>query len=226
MERAFEETFTSTTFNVSRWLPSGSINAPAGVALNFAGKGATPWGLQAYGASQDQCAAAPPPDRRYPDARFLIAVSKLLPEQTPCLDKIILHPSSLCRPLPRSCPSAGSVGAASPVTCTLLDPSALYLNAPLPNYPGGASGAVLRLTQSLCVLPDGSNNPNCCQVSPIKNKVTGAITQSMVCAHWSGAHISSQGCVQFGAPAPARPPAARPPPSRPPAPQPPAPKPL
>ena len=56
----------------------------------------------------------------------------------------------------------------------------------------------MRLTQSLCVNPDGTNNMNCCQTSPILNKATGVITQSLVCSHWSGAHISSQGCIQFG----------------------------
>ena len=54
METAFEDTFGS--FNVSRWLPSGSINAPAGATPNVGGKYLSPWGYAAYGAAQDQCA--------------------------------------------------------------------------------------------------------------------------------------------------------------------------
>ena len=91
------------------------------------------------------------------------------------------------------------MGAASPVTCTLLNPASLTTGAPLPNYPvAGTTGAVMRLTQSLCVSADGTNNPACCQTSPILNKATGVTSQALVCSHWSGAHISSQGCIQFG----------------------------
>ena len=32
----------------------------------------------------------------------------------------------------------------------------------------------------------------------IKNKVTGAIEEVSVCASWSGSHLSSQGCIQYG----------------------------
>jgi hypothetical protein len=32
----------------------------------------------------------------------------------------------------------------------------------------------------------------------IKNKVTGAIESVSVCSSWSGSHLSSQGCIQYG----------------------------
>lgn len=49
----------------------------------------------------------------------------------------------------------------------------------------------MTLTQRLCYNSDGSNNPDCCTTSTLKN---GA--RSEVCSSWSGSHLSSQGCIQ------------------------------
>ena len=62
------------------------------------------------------------------------------------------------------CPSAGAVGAASPSTCTFLNPQSLQLNATLPGYvvdptdPNDNNrGAIMTLTQSFwCVIDSKS----------------------------------------------------------------------
>jgi hypothetical protein len=97
------------------------------------------------------------------------------------------------------CPSAGAVGAASPGTCTYIDPNALKLNADLPGYvTNGVQevGAIASINQDRCYNDDGSNVADCCVKQSIKNKVTGAIEEVSVCASWSGSHLSSQGCIQ------------------------------
>lgn len=102
------------------------------------------------------------------------------------------------------CPSAGAVGAASPGTCTLLDPAMLATNVDLTahGYVKDAAavpadtgkGAVMTLSQAECYsATTGVNNPNCCQTSTLKN---GQKTQ--VCASWAGTHISSNFGVQYG----------------------------
>jgi len=99
------------------------------------------------------------------------------------------------------CPSAGAVGAASPGTCTYIDPNALKLNADLPGYvTNGVQevGAIASINQDRCYNDDGSNVADCCVKQSIKNKVTGAIESVSVCASWSGSHLSSQGCIQYG----------------------------
>ena len=99
------------------------------------------------------------------------------------------------------CPSAGAVGAASPGPCTFIDPDALKLNAELPGYvTNGVQevGAIASINQDRCYNDDGSNNPNCCVKQSIKNKATGAIEEVSVCSSWSGSHLSSQGCIQYG----------------------------
>lgn len=86
LEGDFVEDFHSSSLNISRWMPSGSVDVPTNEKSQN-GKYETPWGYQSFGPTQDHC------------------------------------------------PSAGSVGAASPTTCTLLNPDALQLDAVLPNYP-------------------------------------------------------------------------------------------
>jgi hypothetical protein len=68
------------------------------------------------------------------------------------------------------------VGAASPGTCTLLNPQELQVNVDLtswgytPQYAGDrTTGSVMSLSQQDCYLPTGVNNPNCCQQSTLKN---------------------------------------------------------
>ncbi len=93
------------------------------------------------------------------------------------------------------------MGAASPGTCTYLDPDALKLNADLPGYvTNGVQevGAIASINQDRCYNDDGSNNPACCVKQAIKNKATGAVEEVSVCASWSGSHLSSQGCIQYG----------------------------
>jgi hypothetical protein len=102
------------------------------------------------------------------------------------------------------CPSAGAVGAASPGTCTLLDPAMLATNVDLTTHgyvkdaaavpADTGKGAVMTLSQAECYsATTGVNNPNCCQTSTLKN---GQKTQ--VCASWAGTHISSNFGVQYG----------------------------
>ena len=82
--------------------------------------------------------------------------------------------------------------------CTLLNPAALQLNASLPSYPApgaaavAATGAALRLSQAPCVNADGSNNASCCASGSYQGQAT------RVCSHWSGAHITGVGCLQYG----------------------------
>ena len=78
------------------------------------------------------------------------------------------------------CPSAGAVGAASPGTCTLLDPAMLATNVDLTTHgyvkdtaavpADTGKGAVMTLSQAECYsATTGVNNPNCCQTSTLKN---------------------------------------------------------
>ena len=101
------------------------------------------------------------------------------------------------------CPSAGAVGAASAGTCTALNPSNLQTGIDLTQYgyeptPGArdqsTTGASMTLNQQGCYYGNGSNNPNCCSVSI--NAKSGLV--STICAAWSGAHLASQFCVQYG----------------------------
>jgi hypothetical protein len=145
IENQFEELFTSTQLNLTKWRPSGSA-----YATGVNGKtSVTPWGTQEAGPTQDHC------------------------------------------------PAAGAVGAASPSTCTLLNPATLQVGAQLPDYPTSdgsiASGTIMTLSQRPCFAADGSNNPNCCSPSTLKSG-----QRVNVCAAWSGAHLSSQFGAQFG----------------------------
>jgi len=103
------------------------------------------------------------------------------------------------------CPSAGAVGAASPSTCTFLNPQSLQLATPVSPAPGDI-GAVMTLTQSTCFNADGSNNAQCCNIqavpctsaqktayvtaNPGKPAADCPPTNVNVCAAWSGAHLS------------------------------------
>ena len=62
-------------------------------------------------------------------------------------------------------------------------PSQLQLAVQLPNYPTGDLGAIFTLSQTPC-----ATGTACCSGS-------GA---SAVCANWAGAHLSSNGCIQYG----------------------------
>ena len=53
-------------------------------------------------------------------------------------------------------------------------------SVPLPGYPTGDIGLIMTLSQKPCA------NGGCCVGSS--------------CANWAGAHISSLGCIQYGAP--------------------------
>lgn len=78
------------------------------------------------------------------------------------------------------CPAAGAVGAASPGTCTLLDPDMLTANVDLTAHgyvkdtaavpADSGKGAIMRLSQEACYnAATGVNNPNCCSTSTLKN---------------------------------------------------------
>jgi hypothetical protein len=100
------------------------------------------------------------------------------------------------------CPSAGSVGA-NPSTCTALDPNALSFGADMPGYSAttGAAdkGLIMTLSQEKCFSADGSNNAQCCNTQSVVVSKSPLVTQQIsVCAAWSGAHLSSQGCVHYG----------------------------
>jgi hypothetical protein len=151
VSESFEDDFA--TFNLTRWMPSGSFTDPTQPTANTI---ATPFGKMDQGPSQDHC------------------------------------------------PSAGAVGAASPGTCTLLDPAMLSTNVDLTTkgYVKDAAavpadsgkGAIMTLSQQQCYsATTGNNNPDCCSVSTLKN---GQKTQ--VCASWAGTHISSNFGVQYG----------------------------
>ena len=69
--------------------------------------------------------------------------------------------------------SGEPLGCDSPSTCTALLPASVK-----------DSGATLRLTQRLCFLPDGSNDPACC-------------VSSAQCAAWAGSEAQSV-CLESG----------------------------
>lgn len=101
------------------------------------------------------------------------------------------------------CPSAGAVGAANPSTCTALNPGALAFGADLPDYDQTTGitdkGLIMTLSQEACFNSDGSNNAQCCNTQSVVVSKSPLVTQQIsVCAAWSGAHLSSQSCVQFG----------------------------
>lgn len=108
------------------------------------------------------------------------------------------------------CPAVGAVGAASPSTCTFLNPQSLQLAAPLSAAPGDI-GAIMTLTQSTCFNADGSNNAQCCAIQEVActsaqraawtaggNSGSCPPQSVNICAAWSGAHLSSQFCAQYG----------------------------
>ena len=92
------------------------------------------------------------------------------------------------------CPAAGAVGAASPSTCTLMDPGELALGTAMPD---GTVGASMTLSQNPCYFPNGTNNPYCCSPQSIVKKVAGVSVTFVVnvCASWSGTHLSSTFCA-------------------------------
>lgn len=101
------------------------------------------------------------------------------------------------------CPSAGSVGAANPSTCVYLNPGALAFGADLPDYAQTTGitdkGLIMTLSQDPCFNADGSNNAQCCNTQSVVVSKSPLVTQQIsVCAAWSGAHLSSQSCVQYG----------------------------
>ena len=151
IEQQFMELFSGPSLNLTRWLPSGSVQPPVGVKPTTYGTSnfPTPWGPELFGAYQAHC------------------------------------------------PSAGAVGAASPSTCTIMDPAGLRIGQ---TFADGSTGASMTLSQAPCYNPDGSNNPACCNSQTINKKVNG-VTQSFVvnvCSSWSGTHLSSQFCAQYG----------------------------
>lgn len=153
MEQQFMDQFTSTTLNLTKWLPTGSVAPPPNAKQQSRSDptlyAPTPWGPTAFGAYQNHC------------------------------------------------PSAGAVGAAGPSSCTLMDPNQLQ---PGFNYPDGGIGLRMSLAQQPCYFANGTNNPYCCQTQAIAKKVNG-ITQTFsvpVCASWSGTHLSSAFCAQYG----------------------------
>ena len=151
IEQQFTEQFTSSTLNLTKWLPTGSVQIPLGQRPTSYGTSnyQTPWGPAQFGAYQNHC------------------------------------------------PAAGAVGAASPSTCTLMDPGQLALGATLPD---GSTGASLSLSQNPCYFANGSNNPYCCSPQSIAKKINGVSTIFVVnvCASWSGTHLSSTFCAQYG----------------------------
>ena len=151
IEQQFTESFSSPVLNLTKWLPTGSVQPPAGVKPTTFGTTnyPTPWGPQSFGAGQSHC------------------------------------------------PAAGAVGAASPSTCTVMDPQGLFPGSALP---GGGTGATMTLSQSPCYFANGTNNPYCCNSQSIIKKVGGVSVTFIVnvCASWSGAHLSSQFCAQYG----------------------------
>ena len=101
------------------------------------------------------------------------------------------------------CPSAGSVGAANPSTCTALNPGALSFGADMPDYEKTTGitdkGLIMTLSQEECFNSDGSNNAQCCNTQSVVVSKSPLVTQQIsVCAAWSGAHLSSQSCVHYG----------------------------
>ena len=78
-----------------------------------------------------------------------------------------------------------------------MDPQELQLGTAMPD---GTVGASLTLSQSPCFFANGSNNPYCCSTQSVVKKVNG-VSQTFsvnVCAAWSGTHLSSQFCAQYG----------------------------
>lgn len=128
-----------------------------------------------------------------PPAPGLAALDVLSANQCACIysgfEDDFSAPSGVWAQPPASqlahCPAAGAVGAAGPESCTSMSPP--LLNASLPGYPGGASGALFSLSQRPCFNPDGTNNPTCCSSGP-----------GGVCASWAGARLQSFGCIRFG----------------------------
>jgi hypothetical protein len=91
------------------------------------------------------------------------------------------------------CPAAGAVGAASPGTCTLLDPAMLETNVDLTEHgyvkdtaavpADTGKGAVMTLSQSECYNAEtGVNNPDCCSVSTLKNGQKARRARIAACA--------------------------------------------
>jgi hypothetical protein len=186
IEDAFEDDFNYGTFNISRWIPQGSVNVPSHWPASTTGKyntsaylpSTTPnaigtlYGLQPWGGYQDHC------------------------------------------------PSAGAVGAANPSTCTYIDPNAMQINVDLEPVPAietavgiagyqtsadvtnkvYETGAKATIAQQRCYDPvTGVNNPSCCVKQTVVVTKSPLVTTSVsVCSSWSGAHLSSQGCVQYG----------------------------
>jgi hypothetical protein len=131
------------------------------------------------------------------------------------------------------CPSAGAVGAASPGTCTYLNPQSFQsgidigytaqsntatatsgVNPAFMAEGDTSLGARLTLTQRFCYNDDGSNSDQCCSPQPVpctspqkaawialgggNTASTCPATTVNVCASWSGGHLSSQFCPDFG----------------------------
>jgi len=106
IEDAFEETFTSSVLNTTRWIPSELDG-------------------------QEHCLGLPP---------------------------------------------------SGPTTCTMMSRNNVMLGQPYPASLGGGVGAVLKLTQSQCV----ANPASCCN------------SKGTICTNWTGAHLVSAGCIQYG----------------------------
>ena len=60
MEQQFTEQFHSSTLNLTKWLPTGSVQPPVGVKPTSFGTSnyPTPWGPAQFGAYQNHCPAA------------------------------------------------------------------------------------------------------------------------------------------------------------------------
>ena len=78
-----------------------------------------------------------------------------------------------------------------------MDPGELTLGATLPD---GSRGASMSLSQAPCYFANGSNNPYCCSPQSISKKINGVSQLFVVnvCASWSGTHLSSAFCAQYG----------------------------
>ena len=109
------------------------------------------------------------------------------------------------RPAQVHCPVPGAVGAANAATCTAVIQSQHTLGTPLPNYPGGALGLIMTLSQTPCSGVQNSANP-CCVCGPAGGaSAVGAANalgctggNALYCANWAGAHLSSNGCILYG----------------------------
>jgi len=72
------------------------------------------------------------------------------------------------------------------------------------NLQYGPNGATMSISQQGCINPDGTNNPACCNSilntaisSPYYGNRSTPVNFT-VCASWSGAHLASNGCYQYG----------------------------